>query len=89
MAEIRRIIGITGGSGSGKTYVLDRIRKEFPESKVAILSQDNYYRKRDDQQKDDRGHHNFDLPGAFLMSEFVDDLRKLRRGDKVERLEYT
>ena len=83
------IIGITGGSGSGKTSLLKMLRSEFSEDDLAILSQDNYYKKRDDQMLDDAGVKNFDLPDSFLMQEFLADLVKLGEGKPVERTEYT
>ncbi len=85
----RYVIGVTGGSGSGKTSLLNLLRESFASHEVAILSQDNYYRKKEEQVLDEKGVHNFDLPSAFLMDEFLNDLLRLGRGEKVTRLEYT
>lgn len=85
----RYVIGITGGSGSGKTSLLNLLRDSFASHEVAILSQDNYYRRKEEQVRDAHGIHNFDLPEAFLMDEFINDLRRLGRGETVKRLEYT
>jgi len=83
------IIGITGGSGSGKTSLLKMIRDEFSQSELAILTQDNYYKLRDEQSEDAEGIKNFDLPTSILLDEYLADLTKLRNGQIVERLEYT
>lgn len=82
-------IGITGGSGSGKSYLTDILRGIFKEDEVAIISQDNYYRKRELQERDENGVINFDLPRAFLLEEFSRDVDLLVRGESVERMEYT
>ena len=83
------IIGITGGSGSGKTSLIQDLRRRFDPTDVCILSQDNYYRKREEQHTDDQGVKNFDLPESFMMNEFVADFHKIRSGVAVERQEYT
>ncbi|RLD24000.1 MAG: uridine kinase, partial [Bacteroidetes bacterium] len=54
------IIGITGGSGSGKTRFLNTLLEQFSSTQVCLVSQDNYYRKRDEQPVDSQGVKNFD-----------------------------
>jgi uridine kinase len=83
------VIGITGGSGSGKTSLLRSLRDAFQPNELAILSQDNYYRKREYQVRDTNGIHNFDLPESFVMDEFLSDLKRLGLGEQVDRMEYT
>ncbi len=83
------IIGITGGSGSGKTSLLKMLREEFSLGELAILTQDNYYKHRDDQFTDQEGIQNFDLPTSIILEEYCADLVKLRNGQIVERVEYT
>lgn len=83
------IIGITGGSGSGKTSLLKMLREEFLPGELAILTQDNYYKHRDEQFTDTEGIKNFDLPGSIVLQEYCADLVKLRDGQVVERMEYT
>ena len=83
------IIGICGGSGSGKTTFIRRIRERFPESDVCIVSQDDYYRPREEQQSDDHGITNFDLPKAIDKKSMYRDLKRLMAGETVEREEYT
>ncbi len=82
-------IGISGGSGSGKTTFVQRLREQFTAAELCVLSQDNYYWPRDQQHVDERGERNFDLPESFNKKAFRQDLERLQRGEPVERLEYT
>jgi uridine kinase len=82
------IIGITGGSGSGKTTFIKHIRDTFSEEELCIISQDDYYRPRQEQLTDDKGVHNFDLPTSIDKKAFHADVEKLLRGEVVERIEY-
>jgi uridine kinase len=87
--KIHYVIGITGGSGSGKSFLIQALRSRFTEEQLAILSQDNYYKPREDQARDKEGIQNFDLPSSFLMNEFERDLKLLLKGETVRRTEYT
>ena len=82
------IIGITGGSGSGKTTFINDIRKQFSQKDLCIISQDDYYFPRHVQEMDENGIHNFDLPKSIDKKAFHGDLEKLLRGEVVERPEY-
>jgi uridine kinase len=82
-------IGITGGSGSGKTYLIENLSKQFKPEEICLISQDNYYRKRDEQATDEKGVKNFDLPTAIDNDRFYHDLLRLKTGQAVEKLEYT
>ena len=82
------IIGITGGSGSGKTTFIKDIRKQFSEAELCIISQDDYYFSRELQETDENGVHNFDLPKSIDKKAFHADVEKLLRGEVVERAEY-
>lgn len=83
------LIGITGGSGSGKTTFIHRIREQFTPQQVCIVSQDDYYLPRDQQHTDERGEKNFDLPKSFDKKAFRRDLEQLMSGEAVVRQEYT
>src|SRR3546814_20406863 len=67
------IIGICGGSGSGKTYLLELLTTQL-EQEVCLLSQDHYYFPLELQQKDERNQVNFDLPSAIDQQRFLKDL---------------
>lgn len=83
------VIGITGGSGSGKTTFINHLFKEFSPNEVCLLSMDNYYKKREEQTVDCNEQHNFDLPTSFKREAFFEDLNKLVNGDPVTITEYT
>jgi uridine kinase len=83
------IIGLTGGSGSGKTTFINNIREEFSSDEICIVSQDDYYFRRELQKKDEQGIENFDRPKSINKKEFVADVKGLIRGDTITREEYT
>lgn len=78
----RFVIGISGQSGSGKTYFIERL-KEILQEKVAVISFDDYYKPIEEQKKDDLGITNFDLPEALYHERFQEDLLKLIEGHPV------
>jgi uridine kinase len=82
-------IGITGGSGSGKTFFLQGLSSRFSADELTLVSQDNYYKDRVYQKVDENGVQNFDLPEAIDHESFRDDLVKLRAGQDVVKKEYT
>ncbi len=83
------IIGIAGGSSSGKTSFLNQLVSLMPQDSVSVISQDNYYFPKDQQQKDKNGRHNFDLPTSIDRASFYTDIKKLLNGGHVKRKEYT
>jgi uridine kinase len=83
------IIGITGGSGSGKTTFIKRLRSAFSEEQLCIISQDEYYRPREQQRTDEIGIKNFDLPNSIDHDKFIYDLKKIASGQIVTKQEYT
>lgn len=83
------IIGITGGSGSGKTTFIKRLREYFQDREICIISQDEYYRPREEQKSDDIGIKNFDLPFSIDHQQFIKDLKKVSKGEVVKKEEYT
>jgi uridine kinase len=82
-------IGITGGSGSGKTFFLRGLASQFSEDEICLLSQDNYYKPLDQQTRDENGIENFDLPNAIDRKAFHDDVLSLKAGVDIARKEYT
>lgn len=81
------VMGITGLSGSGKTYFIERI-KEILQEKVAVISFDDYYKPLHEQEKDENGITNFDLPEALYHRQFHEDLLKLMEGKQVLLKKY-
>jgi uridine kinase len=83
------IVGITGGSGSGKSYFLERLMAYFSRDEICLVAQDNYYRRREEQPVDEQGVINFDLPESIDDRRFYADLMELRSGNTVRIPEYT
>lgn len=83
------IIGITGGSASGKTLFLEKLLAFFKPHHICLISQDNYYKPYDLQPRDDLGIANFDTPESIDFGEYARDIRKIQSGESVTRLEYT
>ena len=83
------LIGITGGSGSGKTSFIRKLKEHFKDTELCIISQDDYYKPRHFQLKDDNGVRNFDLPESIEFEQLGQDIRKLLNHQIVERQEYT
>ena len=77
------VIGIAGGSGSGKSTFAARLREQFPDS-VALISCDNYYRAHDDISLEERRLLNYDAPEALEFNLMVSHLRALKRGEAVD-----
>lgn len=82
------IIGISGGSGSGKTYLLKKLLNHYPASEICLVSMDHYYRPIEEQSCDENGEVNFDLPGSILEEELYHDIMQLRSGRDVQIKEY-
>lgn len=83
------LIGITGGSASGKTMFLNSLLHRFNPEDICLISQDNYYLSRDQQPLDENGVKNFDTPQSIDSKAFASDLRKIKAGEGFDRLEYT
>lgn len=86
MAEII-VIGIAGGTGSGKTTMIKRIKKEF-NNEITILSHDFYYKKCSHLPFEQREKLNYDHPDAFETDLMVEHLKDLKEGRSVERPVY-
>ena len=77
------IIGIAGGTGSGKTTITRRLMQRFGKD-VCTLSYDNYYKARHDTPFEERAKINYDHPDAFDTELFLRDLRTLKAGKPVQ-----
>lgn len=78
------ILGIAGGSGSGKTTIANNIAQALPAADVAILEHDAYYRDRSDLPYDERCHLNYDHPDSLETELLIEHLRALRRGEAID-----
>jgi uridine kinase len=83
------IIGIAGGTGSGKTTVVHQIMNEIPESEVGFISQDSYYKKTDHLNYEERSKINFDHPKAIDFELLVKHLKELKLGKNINQPVYS
>ena len=83
------IIGIAGGTGSGKTTVVHQIMNELPETEVGVLSQDAYYKENDNLSFEERALVNFDHPRAIDFELLVNHLKDLKEGKTIEQPVYS
>ncbi len=83
------LVGVAGGSGSGKTSLVRALRERLPNGLVCVVSQDDYYRPKEEQKADANGKLNFDLPSSVDMDALAEDLRTLVAGEPIHRKEYT
>ncbi len=83
MATDVLVIGIAGGTGSGKTTLMRNIMARF-EGRVTVLSHDNYYKRHDDLSFEERCKLNYDEPDAIETSLMVAHLTALRRGEAID-----
>jgi uridine kinase len=82
------IMGISGGTGSGKTTVAKAITRQLTEEEIVILSQDMYYRDKSHMSMEKREKINYDHPDAFDTDLLLDHLKNLRDGKDIRRPIY-
>jgi uridine kinase len=83
------IIGIAGGTGSGKTTVVDQILNQISAEEVCVISQDSYYKATDELTYEERTKINFDHPKAIDFDLLNEHLRKLKKGETIEQPVYS
>ena len=83
MADNILVIGIAGGTGSGKTTLMNNIMERFA-GKVTVLSHDNYYKRHDELTFEERSGLNYDEPNAIETSLMVEHLLQLRNGQAID-----
>lgn len=83
------IIGIAGGTGSGKTTVVNKIINSFAPGEVAVIPQDSYYKDSSHVPAEERSKINFDEPAAIEWSLLIDHLRQLKGGHAIEMPTYS
>ncbi|MCF0185695.1 MAG: uridine kinase [Bacteroidaceae bacterium] len=83
------IIGIAGGTGSGKTTVVNKLMERLPKGKVGIISQDFYYHDLSHLSQEERIAHNFDEPAAFDWNLLFQHLKSLKAGRSIDMPTYS
>src|SRR5690554_3353899 len=83
------IIGIAGGTGSGKTTVVKKIAEQFFAEEVSIISQDSYYFDNSDLSLEERRAKNFDHPDSVEFDLLTDHVKRLRKGEVIEEPVYS
>ncbi|ANZ94437.1 MULTISPECIES: uridine kinase [Brochothrix] len=82
------VIGITGGTGSGKTSVSRSIIEYFSGKSILMIEQDAYYKDQSHLSFEERLNTNYDHPFAFDTDRFIDDIKALRQGNAIEKPVY-
>ncbi len=83
------IIGIAGGTGSGKTTVVNKILERIPASRVALVPQDSYYKDSGHLPLEERQKINFDHPDSLEFDLLLEHIRRLKEGKRVEQPCYS
>ncbi len=83
------IIGIAGGTGSGKTTVVHQIMNELPSTEVGVISQDSYYKETSNLSYEERTKINFDHPRAIDFELLIAHLKDLKAGKIIEQPIYS
>ena len=77
------VIGIAGGTGSGKTTITKKIRQNFGDD-ISVIYHDNYYKAHHEMSYEERTKLNYDHPDSFDTELFLEDIKKLKAGKSVE-----
>jgi uridine kinase len=83
------IIGIAGGTGSGKTTVVNQILNQLSGDEICVISQDSYYKQTDNLTYEQRTKINFDHPNAIDFDLLVKHLKELKKGETIEQPVYS
>jgi uridine kinase len=83
------IIGISGGTGCGKTTVVNQIVNELPENEVTVLSQDHYYKDTSNLSYEERTKINFDHPNSIDFNLLLKQLKELKSGKTIQQPIYS
>lgn len=81
------IVGVAGGSASGKSTVVKQIRKKFGKD-VEVMMHDSYYNDQAEMPMEERYRQNYDHPGAYETRRMAKDIQKLKAGEEIYRPEY-
>ena len=77
------VIGVAGGTGSGKTTLVKALMNRFGDN-ISVLSHDNYYKRHDEMSYEERTHLNYDCPDAFDTDMMIEHLRMLKNGQAID-----
>lgn len=83
------VVGLAGGSATGKTSFIEALVTVFGGHELCVVSMDNYYRPLSSQHRDENGMVNYDLPEGIDFNRLRKDLRSLQQGKSVKIVEYT
>lgn len=81
------IVGVAGGSASGKSTVVREISKRFG-NQVEVINHDDYYNDQAEMPMEERYLQNYDHPDAYETNRLIRDIRKLKAGESIERPQY-
>ncbi|MDO4766452.1 MAG: uridine kinase [Eubacteriales bacterium] len=81
------IVGVAGGSASGKSTVVKEISKRFG-NQVEVINHDDYYNDQAEMPMEERYLQNYDHPNAYETNRLIRDIRKLKAGESIERPQY-
>ncbi len=82
------IVGVSGGSASGKTELIKSLKKRFSPREATFVAMDNYYFPKEQQKRNPEGKINFDHPDAVNLQQLYTDLQKLIQGQSVTVRQY-
>ena len=81
------VVGVAGGSASGKTTIIEKLRVAFPDD-MLVMSHDDYYKAHHDLSLENRAKLNYDHPNAYDTDLFIEHLEALIRADSIKRPVY-
>lgn len=81
------IVGVAGGSASGKTTIIEKLKEHFHDD-IEVLCHDYYYKANDSLTMDERKKLNYDHPNAFETEKMIEDIKNLKSGKEIFRPEY-
>lgn len=77
------VVGIAGGSASGKTTIVSMIKEAFGED-IVVISHDSYYKAHDELPFDERSRLNYDHPNAFDTDRMISDIKRLKNNEEID-----
>ncbi len=83
------VIGIAGGSGSGKTSIVRKIIQKIPEGRVCVIPQDAYYKDNGNLTQKEKENINFDHPSSIEWPLLIEHIKALKAGENVDRPTYS